>query len=61
MGIGISPLFEKVHIPSPPLFKPMIDQFRSRGTYSDIPQVPLIRPVLTDPLHPFGVVANSIF
>jgi len=77
MRIGLSPPFEKAHIPSPlhtpaslpgtswvvkenrlpenadverPLFNSAIDRFGSRGGYSDIPQVPLIRPVLGSPL-----------
>lgn len=50
--------FEKTHIPSPLpqnteierlLFTSMVARFASRGGYSDIPQVSLIRPALTGP------------
>jgi hypothetical protein len=32
----------------------------SRGGYSDLPQVPLIRPCAYPSPHPFGVAENSI-
>mgnify|MGYP001610119281 CR=1 len=51
------PLFEKAHIASPlhtqtlnGRFNSVIDRYGSRRGYSDMPQIPLIRPVLTEPL-----------